>query len=147
TGKLSAITGMCARSIGISVRNQSEHPSVNPESARMVAGSDRTGLKAARLAWPRNDSAFLMTLQGGASGGVSSWCPRRHSLSEGRCPASDSNVTCWMLPNSFVHDAQRALDVIRCADHVGAICQEQLDFKLAQSAIVHGKSIEPAKFA
>jgi hypothetical protein len=46
-------------------------------------------------------------------------------------------VTCRMLPHSFIHDTQRGLGIISCADHVGAICQEQLDFEFAQGAILH----------
>jgi hypothetical protein len=51
------------------------------------------------------------------SGGPSLWVPRWYSLSNDRGAASESNVALRVLPHRFVHQVQRALHVIRFADH------------------------------
>ena len=55
------------------------------------------------------------------NGGRSSSYPRRHSLSDDRGPAPDSNVTGWVLPHCFVHDVQRRFLVVRFGDHRVAV--------------------------
>ena len=58
----------------------------------------------------------------GESGGMSSLqCSWRHSFGEHAGSALNSNMTVRVLPHCFVHEVQRAIGVVRYADHVGII--------------------------
>jgi hypothetical protein len=72
---------------------------------------------------------------------------RWRSLSKNRRPASDSNVTCRILPHSFIQNVQRALGIVCDPDHVRSICQEQLDFEFAWGAGLHGRPTGPAELS
>lgn len=67
-----------------------------------------------------------------------SWsCLRRHSLSDDRDPAPDSNVASWEPPYRFVHQIQRFCGVVRFADNGVTMLQDQFDFIFA-----HGPALE-----
>ena len=57
--------------------------------------------------------------------------PWRHPFSADRGPAPDLNMTGRVLPHCFVHDFQRALGVVCCADHGNAELRHQFDLEFA----------------